>query len=640
MVYWRRYRIKNLLRWLDPPVKPWDDKFPMSDVDEIKQKLDIVNVVQDFLPLKKAGSSLRANCPFHQEKTPSFYVSEVRQTFRCFGCNEGGDMFDFVMRIEGLDFPGALRLLAKKAGVELKRENAAISDEKDRLAAINEIAAKFFHEILLRSSAAEYARAYVGRRALATQTVDEFMIGYAPDTWDTLLEFLHKRGFHDPDIVKAGLAAKKDGGGFYDRFRNRLMFPIRDAFGHVIAFTGRIMPGADGKDPDGTAKYVNSPETLIYRKGSVLFAYDAAKRAIKDAAFAVIVEGNMDAIASHQAGVLNVVASSGTALTEMQLSLLKRHAKRLVLSFDRDPAGEAAARRGIDVAVRAGFGVRVLVLPPNAGKDPDDCIRKDPTLWKKAIADAVPFMEWYIALAQERTDFADPDAKCDAADTLMREVAKIPDPVEEAHWVGRLSAMFFTPETLLYEKLAALKRMAPARPRQESAAGHAPATPAPKPHAKADSREELMTEAVIGMLAAWPQLVELVADILPPDLATAAPPDLYTDEQRRYTPLDYGVLSPHDAMAAGSGPDKASTIFDMLAHRAERDFGDFDEPKRLASLRAFIGELKFLRAKRRQRELMAAMSDAERIGDAVAINRIAEELQALIGAERIPRPLR
>ncbi|HSD12895.1 MAG TPA: DNA primase, partial [Patescibacteria group bacterium] len=301
--------------------------------EEIKMKTDIVALMSEYVRVKKSGATFMAVCPFHSEKTPSLHVSPDKGMWYCHGCGEGGDVFGFVMRMEGLDFMDAMRFLAKKAGVVLSEQDTKEQTERQLLMKVNGAAAKYYHEVLRKSPQAEVARGYVAKRKLTEQTVEEFALGFSPDSWDAVLNFLKSKGVTDEQAYRAGLVSKSDRGrGYYDRFRGRLMFPIQDHNGNVVGFTARVMPGPDGKDPKDEAKYINTSQTLIYNKSHVLYGLHAAKQEIKKKNLAVVVEGNMDVIATHQAGVRNVVASSGTSFTAEQLQLLKRFTDRLVLS--------------------------------------------------------------------------------------------------------------------------------------------------------------------------------------------------------------------------------------------------------------------------------------------------------------------
>lgn len=601
-------------------------------IEEIKSKLDIVQIVSEHVPLKKAGSAWRACCPFHGEKTPSFYVNVDRQRYHCFGCGEDGDIFGFIQRMEGVEFPEALRILAKRAGVELKPEDAAANKERTRLQEANRLAARFWHEVLLKHPVAEKIRAYAAtRRALKQETLEDWLIGYAPDTWDALLNALKRKGFSEEELFKAGLVSRSERGtGHFDRFRNRLMFPIRDVHGNIVGFTGRIIPGADGKDPEGEAKYVNTNQTLIYNKSHLLFGLDRAKQEIRKQGLAVIVEGNMDVVSVQQAGFLNVVASSGTALTDEQLRLLKRFTSRIVLSFDNDKAGETAARRGIDAAAAQEFAIRVLRLPPDAGKDPDDCVRKNPELWHKAVADAVPYMEWYLELAKARTDFHDPEAKKEASHQLLAEISKMKEPVEQSHWIREMARLFDTPDSLLFERLQKLKtHIQPHRPQAPSSEPPHLRASEPVQMPKPTNRSELVSEFVLAMLYRWPAYAETVISRAMPEDFEDHYRRLYTEYVVAYTAKRHGGSSGAPSLPVPDPATESAQQAAILELRAEKEFGDLEPEKRQDALERLIGELQKLRIDRRKKELIQEMSRAEKDGDQVSIQEIQRQLDRL-----------
>ena len=325
-----------------------------DSVQQIKDRLDIVDVISGYLKLAKAGVNYKARCPFHQEKTPSFFVSPERQSWHCFGCNKGGDMFSFVSEIEGAEFVEALRILAAKAGVPLPERSsqagASTAKERQRLLDVSELTAKFFVKQLWNSQAGGRALEYLRGRGLTDETIQSWRLGWAPNDWKALSGFLAGAGHADADIVGAGVAIAKNG-RIYDRFRSRIMFPICDANGQVIGFTGRVFGTEVAVDGEPLAKYVNTPQTSLYDKSRTLFGLDKAKNAMRTKDVALIVEGNVDAIMSAQAGVENVAATSGTALTPHQLRMLARYSTNLDVCFDADSAGKTAARRGIGMAL-------------------------------------------------------------------------------------------------------------------------------------------------------------------------------------------------------------------------------------------------------------------------------------------------
>ncbi|MEO8638113.1 MAG: DNA primase [Candidatus Taylorbacteria bacterium] len=366
----------------------------MSHVEEIKEKLSVEDVLGSYLKLEKAGASFKALCPFHHEKTASFFISPARGTYYCFGCGMKGDIFSFVEEFEGVDFKGALKILAEKAGVKIVFENPKLKSEKDRLFACLEEATTFFSETLNREENGKI-REYLKGRGLTPETILEWHIGFAPLDWHPVHSYLKQKGYTDSEIEKAGLikraeASHEKGVRFYDRFRGRIMFPINDSSGRVIGFSGRIFQD-DGK----SAKYINSPETELYLKSSVLFGLDKAKSAIRQEGEIILVEGQMDIILSHQAGVRNTVALSGTAFTESHAKIIHRFSNRLILAFDPDSAGVKAARRSAVIALREGLEVKAALLP--SGVDPADYILHNSKKWKDILANSVNIVHFSLA---------------------------------------------------------------------------------------------------------------------------------------------------------------------------------------------------------------------------------------------------
>lgn len=422
----------------------------MSSVtDEIKSRLDIVSVISEYIQLKPAGTSFKALCPFHSEKTPSFFVSPEKQIWHCFGCSKSGDIFSFLQEREGLEFPEALRILAQKAGVEIKPQDRRIKSKKTKLLDICKLSAKFYHKILLESPKAEKARKYLKKRALNKKTIQDFELGFVPNKWDILVTFLKKRGYNESDIEEAGLVLKHEGRrtGYHDRFRGRIMFPIHDIFSQVVGFTGRVLHSDDTKQ----AKYINTPETAIYNKSKLLYGLDKAKIVIKEQDSIILVEGNMDVIAAHQAGTKNIVCTSGTALTSDQVNLLRRYTENILLAFDIDPAGQSATNRSIDLLLREGLDVKVIQL--KQGKDPDECIRENPRAWKKAIKSPLPIMEYYFSLAIKDRDLHNIDDKKAVTKALLPKIAKLGNPVEAGLWLKKLSTALDISEVFLHEAL-------------------------------------------------------------------------------------------------------------------------------------------------------------------------------------------
>ncbi len=428
--------------------------------DQIKQKLDVAEVLGDYIQLKPAGTgSLKALCPFHTERTPSFHVSRERQSWHCFGCDKGGDIFSFVMEMDGLTFPEALRLLGKKAGVEIPEYRPSPqSNIRDRLIEMHDIAASFYTSTLWSSEYGKTAKAYIEHRGIDEALATKFRLGAAPDAWDVLTGHLMKKGFTEKEIIEGGLAMKrKSGSGCVDRFRNRLMIPLCDAGGNVVAFTARQLPEPEAPTSDVRRptsdlgpKYMNSPETPIYKKGDMLYGLHLAKGGMREKKCVIVVEGNLDVIASHKAGVENIVASSGTALTASQLRTLARYTKEIVFALDEDAAGYAAAKRVLDLALDVQkdpgapqFAIQCLIIPDGAGKDPDEIVQKDPELWKRIVAHSEDVIEYVFTKRLRHFEDGAGAAKIDArkvlVDELLPYVAKLTRPDARHLYLLRMS---------------------------------------------------------------------------------------------------------------------------------------------------------------------------------------------------------
>lgn len=579
-------------------------------VEEIKQRVNIVEVVQEYLPLKKAGTNWKGLCPFHGEKSPSFMVSEDRMIFHCFGCGEGGDVFTFLMKMEGYEFPEVLKLLADRAGVKIERRDPKIQHERNLLAEIAELSSRFYQKVLLDSPQAETARQYLAKRELKTETQSSFGIGFAPEGWETLCGFLAKKGYRDADIVNSGLALHSaNGRGIYDRFRKRVMFTIRNAHGQVVGFTGRLLP-EDEKKPDVGGKYVNTPESQLYHKGAVLYGLDLAKHEIKRQDLAVLVEGNMDVVSSHQAGIRNVIAASGTALTDDQLRLLKRYASNLAVAFDADAAGANAAKKSIVAALRNGFLIKVIVIPEGAGKDPDDCVRKDPQLWRKAIADAVDIIDYLLSEARKKTDLRTVEGKKAAVAQISPVIAEVADPVAQAHYVKTLAEATGTPDDVIRDQLrmAATKtnRMSPTTNNLQ------PTTNTPP------TRARMLSERLLAIYLAFPEVRKAVEEGLKPEHIEGEDlRDLYAMKLSVY---NQGIQS----LPASRG-ERAEELAQLLPLRL--DVEPVADPGNEA--KEMLNNLASLRRKSERERLEAEMRDAEKIGDIARIEEISRLFKEL-----------
>lgn len=444
----------------------------MNEVEEIKNKIDIVDLISGYLTLKKAGVNYKGLCPFHNEKTPSFMVSPERQSFKCFGCSKGGDVFTFIEEIEGMDFYDSLKLLAGKAGVELKsREKISYGGksiaptEKSKIYDINELAAKLYHKILTDHPKAEHARKYLERRGIGKKTLLEWKIGYAPKSWDLLIKFLSLKGFNEKEVFKAGLLVLGEKGKYWDRFRGRIMFPISNISGQVVAFTGRVL---DDSDPRA-AKYVNCAESPIYTKGKTIFALDRARIDIRTQNASVLVEGQMDALACHQAGFKNVVAVSGTALTAEQLKILARYSPNIIFSFDSDAAGKIALKRAITMAMLADINAKVLSLP--GFKDPDEAIKSDRKNFELAIKSAKPALESWIDSLVLELGISDVSAKKTISKEILPVIKIISNDIEKEHYSKYLAKKLAMSESAIYGQLDKTKGTEEKESNEEKKAG-------------------------------------------------------------------------------------------------------------------------------------------------------------------------
>jgi DNA primase len=440
----------------------------LSPIEEIKSRLDIVQVIGDYVKLQKAGANFRALCPFHSEKTPSFFVSPARQIWRCFGaCGEGGDIFKFIMKIEGVEFGDALRILAKKAGVKLKPKDPALSTARQRLYQILELACRFYEAQLKSSKIGAQAKDYLMKRGLSEESISQWRLGFAPAAWEGLFNFLRSKGYQTEEIMKSGLAilSEKETAGssrYYDRFRQRIMFPIFDLNSQVVGFGGRIfeVPGSEDNQKESLEpKYVNTPATLLYDKSRILYGLDKAKVAIRKKDSCVVVEGYLDAILAFQAGTLNVVASSGTALTPFHLDILSRYTQNLFLAFDMDLAGDTATKRGIELAQEKGFNLRIVSLPQ--GKDPAELILTSPKLWQKSLEESRDVIEFYFESVFKNFSakrVLAPSEKVKIAKELLPILKKVSNRILQDHWLQELAQRLQTKVEVLEEELQKIKK--------------------------------------------------------------------------------------------------------------------------------------------------------------------------------------
>jgi DNA primase len=497
----------------------------MSSIDEIKARIDIVDLVSETVQLRRSGKSYTGFCPFHTNtRTPAFVVFPETGTWHCFGqCNEGGDIFGFVMKREGLDFSDTLRYLADKAGVQLKPvtpQEQQAAEEHDNLRLLLEEAVTFYHHYLLNTSAGKVPLDYLHQRGLKDEIIEGFGLGYAPNAWDDSYRHFKSKGHSDKDLLEAGLITERESGesketsGFYDRFRNRIMFPIRDERGRMTGFGARIL------DPNDVPKFINSPQTPIFDKGHLLYGLDRARKDIRNRDQTVIVEGYLDVIALHQAGYTNTVSPMGTALTEHQLYLLKRYSRRIVLALDPDAAGDRATLRGLEISrqtmdheqepvfdargllrheARLQADIRVTTLP--AGMDPDDVVKRDPGEWEKILENSRPVVVHVMEALAANRNLEDPKIKSEIASQVLPLIEDVPDPFERETYRQRLARFLRLDERVL---------ISPGRPRtgRSQRQRSAPRKQAPAVEATLSPDAHFSSEAYcLGVLLRRPDLV-------------------------------------------------------------------------------------------------------------------------------------
>jgi DNA primase len=617
-----------------------------SAVEQIKERMAIVDLVGQRVKLTKSGRNLKGLCPFHNEKTPSFYVFPDKDNYHCFGCGQTGDVFTWVMRTENVEFTEALRLLAERAGVELaRRETKGAEDtRRARMHELNGAAARYFQSQLYAATGAASLRYLEEERGVSRSAIESFQLGFAPESWDALLSHLGREGYTTEELAELGLVVERETGGHYDRFRGRIMFPIRDARSNVVGFGGRAMG-------DLPPKYLNSSDSPVFSKGASLYAIDAARAAIKRDGVAIVVEGYLDAIAAHQTGIANVVAALGTALTEEHLMVLKRLAPRIVLALDADAAGDAAALRALEV-VRATYGrialpvadrrglvrlrtdqvldVRVARLP--LGQDPDDVIRESQDRFRALIAEARPIVEVLIEAEVARAG-DDPHARGLAADNVLDVIKDVPNPVIADQFTRLLADRIVVDYDALRARLAELRRAA--RRRGPAASAEAPrAAPAPDLPALRDWLT--FEEYLLHLLLAYPDRTRAL-------FAELAPEDFYRTDARALFDLAQPILAGPEIL----GTDEVLAAIDgPLAEHGQWivEWGSAlpqpDDQHLVDELAKCIVQLRILNYRREIAMIEVHLRDRDRDdvepGDSRQRARVAELTVELRALERMP----
>jgi len=595
----------------------------MSEIEEIKSRLDIVDVIREYMPVKAAGASFQALCPFHNEKSPSFTISPDKQVWHCFGCGRGGDVFSFVMEKESLNFLEALRLLAKKAGVTLTQQNKENYSEKNRLFDLMELAGKYYAHILGTEAGRDF-RAYLKERGLNEETISEWQIGCSQDSWDSVYKFLKTRPlegnkFTDTEISLAGLVIAKNR-AFYDRFRDRIMFPIWDASNNLIAFTARVNPNKEKTEKLG--KYINSPQSKIYDKSRVLFGLNKAKQAIRDEDLAIVVEGQMDVISCHQHGFKNVVASSGTALTTEQVMLIKRFTSNVALLFDMDQAGQLAADRGIKAVLSQEMNLKIIIL--SSGKDPADALRANPEDFKKAVESAKPMLEYYFEKTIFGLDLSSMDNKRLVRSKMFPMIDLVVNKTEQGFWLKRMSEelSFFEADTREEFLKWQNKYGVLAKEGNQSDAS------LEKDTLPELSREAKLAERMQALTCKFPELINYVSSNLESEnISSPALAWFYKKliiYYNKFASLDYQEFRNYLSEEA-----EYAKLLDKLVLLGEKDFYFFEPDQSKAEMINILSELK---RSSKQKEILAlqkAISQAEKDGRTTDLTKLMDDLKNL-----------
>jgi DNA primase len=574
----------------------------MQDMkEEVRSRLNIEDVVGEYVQLKRAGRNFKGLSPFTGERTPSFYVSPDKNIWHDFSSNKGGDVFSFVMEVEGVDFRQALELLARRAGVDLAQYDSKGAQEmakrKNRLYEILELATQYYQQSLLKN---QHALEYVfGKRKLSKEIVQSFRIGYAPDTGDALVRFLKGRKFTQKEAEDAGLLNRYAS----DLFRGRMMVPLMDGSGRVIGFTARII----GDDPNAP-KYLNTPETLLYNKGRHVFGLSQAKEAIRSVDYSVIVEGNLDVVSSHQVGITQVVATAGTAITESHLKALVRLSPNARLAFDGDKAGLAATERAIPIAQSVGVDLTIISLSDGA-KDPDELIQKDAALWQKAIDTAQPVVDWILSQYSKREDLTTARGKRNFTTAALKVIRTLNDPVEQEHYLQKVSAFTDSSMDALKDKLASTEEP------EEKELKKVMHTTEP---VKADATAH--QENVLAVAAIDPNVRELLAPVTP---------DMFANDEQKAL-LEFFKNSRDLLAEVPQDLQKYDTYVKIVVLKADARYGDWDDKDRSFETARLVRQLITEHKQKQKNELMLQLRVAEQDGDDERANQIRQHLNELI----------
>lgn len=573
----------------------------MEAKEEVRARLDIVDVIGDYVQLKRAGRNFKGLSPFTSERTPSFFVSPDKQIWHDFSSNRGGDVFSFVMEAEGLDFKASLEMLARKAGVDLAMY-ASSGDQKlaarrKRAAAALDLSAKYYQASLARN---QHAAKYVLQtRKILPKTIDSFLIGYAPNADKALIQFLTKKGFQPKELSDAGLVNRFGG----DLFRGRMMVALQDGNGQTIGFTGRIL-----EDIPNAPKYLNTPQTILYDKSRHVFGLSQAKQAIRKSGYVVLVEGNLDVVSSHQAGFAMTVATAGTAMTEHHLRALSRLSTDIRLAYDNDKAGLAATERAIEIAAVVGVELKVISLPAEA-KDPDELVRQDPKSWQQAIEAAQPAIEWLIDHYAEALDITSASGKRQFTSSMLGLTAKIQDPVEREHYETKVAARIGVSLETIHSKIDQMADQERARPKRKVKTSHQIAS-------ESTYYDDLLAVAIIDP-ACRSMLTQSLAGSLP-----------RPEQQRLY---DY-LLHNEDASLTNipKNLQDIDTYVKIVILRAETRYAPWSDQDRYQETARLIRHIEYENKKNKRDTLIDQLREAELSGEDQAAHQLREQLNVVI----------
>ena len=619
----------------------------ISSTEEIKSRINIVDLIGEYVRLTKAGANWKARCPFHNEKTPSFMVSEDKQIWHCFGCQKGGDIFGFVMEIEGMEFKEALKFLAEKSGVKLPEYRKEYHKEASKVPEILELATKFYEKQLWDGVGKNKILGYLYERGLKNETIKEFRLGYAPNGWRNLLTFLIDRGYKIEEIAGTGLLVKRNNDqdanksqisnlkpenskettnyqlpatSYYDRFRDRIIFPISDINGKVVGFSARVAPGED----ESQAKYVNTPETEVYHKSKILYGIDKARREIKSKNFVLLVEGNLDVMAASQAGLKNTVAVSGTALTPDHLDILKRYTENIKMFFDADSAGQIAARRSAELCFQK--DISVFIVKPKLGKDAADVAQNNPEELENAVNEAVPAAEYFFGVILAKYDKTKAEGKKAIAKDTLNLIRNFQNEIDRSHWVKKLSREIEVEEKALLDVLgkASLKRTAGRFRREDNK----------EREISLGSRAEKIREKIIGLMLAEPAVWEKMENFEDQEIKAFLRGDKLFEEILRMGPeceFKYESLTPR---LTGKEVQKKAI---RLNFETKYQFGETDEvevkEESLGNvnemLEQYLDDIKKEICKEKLKKIVQDLSKAEKSGDREAVKFLMVEFSKI-----------